>query len=122
MPVNRYTIPLRPPAADNTRTHHDRDANISVEHNPMVDELTVWPLGCATPMRSYDDFDRYVDALVEVRDRIRRDRESSLHRLAVTPFTTTVGCKQGCGALVRVPVGFEKNAECAHCAGLEGEQ
>ncbi|QNJ55482.1 hypothetical protein SEA_PARIES_79 [Gordonia phage Paries] len=121
MPMKMYTIPLREPSATSSRSHHDRDANISVEHNPMVNELTVWPLGCATPMRNYDDFDRFVDALVEARRRIQLDREENARRIGVQLGTTMTECKQGCGTQVRVPAGFERHAECARCAGLESE-
>lgn len=112
MPLNRYTIPLRAPRTASTRTNHDPQACISVEHNPRTHELTVTPLGCAVPMWNYDDFNRYVTALVEARHRIQGERARGW---------TTAPCKQGCGASVRVLVGFEKNAECAHCAGLEGD-
>ncbi|QDH92095.1 hypothetical protein SEA_GALADRIEL_76 [Gordonia phage Galadriel] len=119
--MSRFEIPLRPPAPSKRGSAHDPSAKIVVEHDPGTTELTVWPIGCATPMRDFDDFDRFVDALLWARSRIRSERLAADPRAAGGPIWTHAECKQGCGTQVRVPAGFERHAECARCAGLESE-
>ncbi|AXQ62777.1 hypothetical protein KNU06_gp74 [Gordonia phage Angelicage] len=117
MPNNRYTIPLRP-AAPGVRSAHEVNAEIRVDFDADTDELTVQPLGCATPLRHLDDLDRYVDALVVAVARIHAERTAARSG----PAWTYAECKQGCGTQVRVLAGFERHAECPRCAGLEGQQ
>ncbi|WNY14869.1 hypothetical protein SEA_MOONTOWERMANIA_75 [Gordonia phage MoontowerMania] len=110
-----YEIPLRPPSPATRRSAHDPSAKIVVDHDPSTGEVTVWPIGCATPLRDLDDFDRYVDALVTACARIHAERKTTVQQTTLAP------CKQGCGAEVHVFPGHAKWAECARCAGLESE-
>ncbi|AXQ62983.1 hypothetical protein SEA_ASHERTHEMAN_76 [Gordonia phage Ashertheman] len=116
MPNSRYRIPLRP-AAPGVDSAHEPNAEIRVDYDADTDALTVQPLGCAVPLRNLDDLDRYVDALVVTVARIHADRNANRPRYV---STTSAECKQGCGRLVHVAVGFEKWAECDRCAGLDG--